>query len=75
MSNNSSSTFYDILGSKMHVQDSGNGQPILFLHGNPSHSFIWRNVTPHLEGLGRVIVPDLIGMGRSVKPDIHFSGT
>lgn len=73
MTNNSSSTFYDILGSKMHVQDSGNGQPILFLHGNPSHSFIWRNVTPHLEGLGRVIVPDLIGMGRSDKPDIEYS--
>ena len=48
----------------------GEGDPIVFLHGNPTSSYLWRNVIPHLEALGRCIAPDLIGMGASDKlPD------
>ena len=47
--------------------DSGEGQSIVFLHGNPASSFLWRNITPSVEGLGRIVVPDLIGMGDSEK--------
>jgi haloalkane dehalogenase len=48
----------------------GQGDPIVLLHGNPTSSYLWRNVLPHLEGLGRCIAPDLIGMGDSDKlPD------
>ena len=48
----------------------GSGDPIVFLHGNPTSSYLWRNVMPHLAGLGRLIAPDLIGMGDSAKlPD------
>jgi haloalkane dehalogenase len=47
----------------------GEGDPIVFLHGNPTSSYLWRNVIPHLEGAGRCIAPDLIGMGDSEKLD------
>jgi haloalkane dehalogenase len=47
--------------------DVGEGDPIVFLHGNPTSSYLWRNVMPHLEGAGRLIAPDLIGMGDSAK--------
>ena len=50
--------------------EAGNGDPIVFLHGNPTSSYLWRNVMPHLAGLGRCLAPDLIGMGDSDKlPD------
>jgi haloalkane dehalogenase len=45
--------------------ERGTGDPIVFLHGNPTSSYLWRNVIPHLESLGRCIAPDLIGMGES----------
>ncbi len=54
-------------GLEMAYVDEGKGDPILFLHGNPSSSYEWRNVIPHLTGLGRCIAPDLIGMGDSDK--------
>jgi len=57
----------DVLDSRMALIDSGSGDPIVLLHGNPTSSYLWRNVLPHLEGFGRVIVPDLIGMGDSAK--------
>jgi haloalkane dehalogenase len=47
--------------------DVGSGDPIVFLHGNPTSSYLWRNVIPHLQGLGRCLAPDLIGMGDSAK--------
>ncbi|ETW97931.1 MAG: haloalkane dehalogenase [Candidatus Entotheonella factor] len=56
-----------ILGRTMAYVDEGSGDPILFLHGNPTSSYLWRNIMPHLEGLGRCIAPDLIGMGDSDK--------
>ncbi len=60
----------EVHGAKMAVIDEGSGDPIVFLHGNPTSSYLWRNVMPHLEGRGRLIAPDLIGMGDSQKlPD------
>ena len=47
--------------------EEGEGDPIVFLHGNPTSSYLWRNIIPHLTGLGRCIAPDLIGMGDSDK--------
>ncbi len=47
--------------------EAGEGNPIVFLHGNPTSSYLWRNVIPHLEGLGRCIAPDLVGHGDSDK--------
>ncbi|MAA73655.1 MAG: haloalkane dehalogenase [Salinisphaeraceae bacterium] len=49
--------------------DGGSGRSIVFLHGNPTSSYLWRNVMPHLDGRGRLIAPDLIGMGDSAKLD------
>jgi haloalkane dehalogenase len=57
----------EVLGHEMAYVEVGQGNPIVFLHGNPTSSFLWRNVIPHLEGLGRCIAPDLIGMGDSDK--------
>jgi haloalkane dehalogenase len=56
-----------VLGRRMAYHERGEGPPILFLHGNPTSSYLWRNVIPELEGLGRLIAPDLIGMGDSAK--------
>ena len=47
--------------------DFGQGDPIVFLHGNPASSYLWRNIIPHVQGMGRIIAPDLIGMGDSAK--------
>jgi len=66
------SLYADVLGSKMHYIDVGEGDPILFLHGNPTSSYIWRNIIPHLSGQARCIAPDLIGMGKSDHPDIAY---
>ena len=54
-------------GQAMAYVEAGIGEPIVFLHGNPTSSYLWRNVMPHLEALGRCIAPDLIGMGESEK--------
>ena len=62
--------FKSINGKNIAYIDVGDGAPIVLLHGNPTSSYLWRNVIPHLEGIGRVIVPDLIGHGDSEKlPD------
>ena len=66
------SRFVTVHGAKMHYLDEGEGDPIVFLHGNPTSSYVWRNVIPHLRGVGRCIAPDLIGMGRSDKPAIGY---
>lgn len=58
-----------INGKQMAYIEEGEGDPIVFLHGNPTSSYLWRNVMPHLEGQGRLIAPDLIGMGDSQKLD------
>ena len=59
--------FVEILGHKMAYHSRGEGPPILFLHGNPTSSYLWRNVLPEMKGRGRLIAPDLIGMGDSEK--------
>ncbi len=64
--------YVEVLGSQMHYVDVGSGDPILLLHGNPTWSYLWRNIIPHLAPLGRCIAPDLIGYGRSDKPDIEY---
>ena len=56
-----------VLGSGMAYVEVGQGDPIVLLHGNPTSSYLWRNVLPHLQPLGRCIAPDLIGMGDSDK--------
>ena len=57
----------EVLGSTMAYVEAGTGDPIVLLHGNPTSSYLWRNVVPHLVGSGRCIVPDLMGMGDSDK--------
>ena len=59
--------FAQVMGKKIAYVEAGSGEPIVLLHGNPTSSFLWRNVIPELEGSGRVIVPDLIGHGDSEK--------
>jgi haloalkane dehalogenase len=66
------SRYVDVHGSRMHYVDEGEGDPILLLHGNPTSSYLWRNIIPHLTSRGRCIAPDLIGMGRSDKPDLGY---
>lgn len=56
-----------VLDSEMSFVDVGSGSPIIFLHGNPTYSYLWRNIIPHAAPLGRCLAPDLIGMGRSGK--------
>ena len=56
-----------VLDRMMAYVEVGSGDPIVFLHGNPTSSYLWRNVIPHLEPLGRCLAPDLIGMGDSEK--------
>ncbi len=56
-----------VLDSEMAFVDVGAGDPVVFLHGNPTSSYLWRNIIPHLEGQARCLAPDLIGMGQSGK--------
>jgi haloalkane dehalogenase len=56
-----------VLGREMAYVEAGKGDPIVLLHGNPTSSYLWRNVLPHLQKRGRCIAPDLIGMGDSDK--------
>jgi haloalkane dehalogenase len=67
------SEYVEVNGSKMHYLEEGSGDPILFLHGVPTSSYLWRNVIPYVKSLGRCIAPDLIGMGKSDKPDIEYT--
>ncbi len=62
----------DVLDSFMNYTDTGDGAPVVFLHGNPTSSYLWRNVIPHVGGAVRALAPDLIGMGESGKPDIAY---
>jgi haloalkane dehalogenase len=62
----------DLLDSTIHHEVAGSGHPIVLLHGNPTSSFLWRNVIPELSPIGRCLAPDLIGFGRSGKPDIAY---
>jgi haloalkane dehalogenase len=59
--------FASVKGKQIAYVEEGSGDPIVLLHGNPTSSFLWRNVIPELVESGRVIVPDLIGQGDSEK--------
>ena len=60
----------EVDGAQMAYVETGSGRPVVLLHGNPTSSYLWRNVLPHLEGLGRCLAPDLVGMGDSAPlPD------
>ncbi|VAW95582.1 Hydrolase, alpha/beta fold family protein, At1g52510/AT4G12830 homolog 2 [hydrothermal vent metagenome] len=63
----------DVLDSTMSYIDTGKGKPVLFIHGNPTSSYLWRNVIPYVSKQNRAIAIDLIGMGQSGKPDIDYS--
>jgi haloalkane dehalogenase len=56
-----------VLDSEMAYVDVGEGKPVVFLHGNPTSAYLWRNIIPHVTASGRCLAPDLIGMGRSGK--------
>ncbi|GAA3083408.1 haloalkane dehalogenase [Pseudonocardia yunnanensis] len=60
-------SYAEVLGRRIALIDEGDGAPIVFLHGNPTSSYLWRSVLPALQGKGRLIAPDLIGMGDSEK--------
>lgn len=62
-----------VLDSTMHWVEAGSGDPIVFMHGNPTSSFLWRKVFAQFDGHGRLLAPDMIGFGQSGKPPIEYS--
>lgn len=70
------SHYVDVLGSKMHYVDTGgDGSVVVMIHGQPTWSYLWRNIIPYVEDNHRVIALDLIGFGKSDKPDIEYRVT
>jgi len=67
------SHYAEVQGAQIHYVEEGSGDPILFLHGNPTSSYLWRNIMPYLHAHGRCLAMDLIGMGKSDKPDLEYS--
>ncbi|MBD3419121.1 MAG: haloalkane dehalogenase [Chitinivibrionales bacterium] len=67
------SRYINVHGSDMHYIEQGEGDPVLFLHGNPTSSYLWRNIIPHVSPHARCIAPDLIGMGKSDRPDLDYT--
>lgn len=67
------SKYVSVHGSKMHYLEVGEGRPILFVHGMPTYSYLWRNIIPHFDNQERCIAVDLIGMGLSDKPNIDYT--
>lgn len=67
------SNFVTIKKSKIHYIEDGIGDPVLFIHGMPTSSYLWRNILPALSDKAHCIAPDLIGMGASGKPDIEYT--
>lgn len=64
--------YIEVLGAKLHYVEEGVGDPILFLHGNPTSSYLWRNIIPYLTASGRCVALDLVGMGQSDKPELEY---
>lgn len=62
-----------ILGHEMAYIDEGEGDPVVFMHGNPTSSYLWRNIIPSVTSTHRAIAADMIGMGQSDKPDLAYS--
>lgn len=69
---NFKSNYASVLGSKIHYIDEGSGEVVVLVHGNPTSSYLWRNIIPTLAKTNRVIALDLVGMGKSAKPDIDY---
>ncbi len=67
------SKYIEVLGSKMHYIDQGQGDVFLFLHGNPTSSYLWRNVMRYVAPHGRIVAVDNIGFGKSDKPDVDYT--
>lgn len=67
------SHFVEVMGSKMHYIDEGEGDVVVFVHGIPTSCYLWRNIIPELSQSHRCIALDLIGMGKSDKPDIDYT--
>lgn len=67
------SRFLPVKESKIHYIEAGEGDPILFLHGMPTSSYLWRNIIPALSDKAHCVAPDLIGMGASGKPNIDYT--
>ncbi len=66
------SRYQEVEGAKLHYVEQGEGDPILFLHGNPTSVYLWRNVIPYVAGQGRAVALDLVGFGKSDKvPDAY----
>lgn len=63
----------NVLDSTISYIDEGKGQPVLLIHGNPTSSYLWRNVIPYIAKHNRAVAIDLIGMGQSGKPNIPYS--
>lgn len=66
------SHYTQVNNHRMHYVDEGKGPVVLFLHGNPTSSYLWRNIIPHVAKNHRAIAVDLIGMGKSDKPDLKY---
>ena len=66
------SRYVEVHGSKIHYVEEGSGDPGLFLHGQPTSSYLWRNIIPHVSPVARAIAMDNIGFGKSDKPDIEY---
>ncbi len=62
-------SYESVNGKQMAYHEAGAGEPVVFLHGNPTSSYLWRNVIPHVSDVARCIAPDLIGHGDSDKLD------
>ena len=69
------SKYIEVLGSKMHYIDQGQGDVFLFLHGNPTSSYLWRNVMRYVAPHGRIVAVDNIGFGKSDKSDVDYYNT
>lgn len=67
------SHFVNVHGSEIHYVDEGEGETLVLVHGNPTSSYLWRNIIPALSEEYRVIAIDLVGMGKSEKPDIDYT--
>lgn len=66
------SNYVEVNGQQIHYVEQGQGKPILFIHGNPTSSYLWRNIIPYAAKHGRAVALDLIGMGKSDKPDLAY---
>ena len=64
-----------VVDTEMAYIDTGTGDPVVFLHGNPTSSYLWRNVIPHVEPQARCLAPDLVGMGQSDRAPAAPTGS